>query len=54
VLCNVKIARDIYPGWSCRIYHDDTVPREILAELKASSAVLVPVADRHVGKEGLM
>ncbi|MDG2479260.1 MAG: tetratricopeptide repeat protein [Alphaproteobacteria bacterium] len=53
-LRNVKIARDIYPGWSCRIYHDDTVSRRMLDDLKVHGAVLVPVADRHVGKERLM
>jgi len=51
---NVRIAQDIYPGWSCRIYHDDTVPGDVLERLADLGAHLVAVAQRHVGKEGLM
>lgn len=30
---NARLVRSVYPGWTCRIYHDDSVPPEILAEL---------------------
>lgn len=30
---NVRLARWMYPGWTCRIYHDESVPREVLGEL---------------------
>ncbi|MGY8997229.1 MAG: tetratricopeptide repeat protein, partial [Alphaproteobacteria bacterium] len=51
---NVRLARDLYPGWSCRIYHDDTVPADALSALKSGGAELIAVNDRHVGKEGLL
>jgi hypothetical protein len=35
---NVKIAREVYPGWVCRIYHDSLTPADKLAELRAEGA----------------
>ena len=35
---NARLLRSVYPGWTCRIYHDDSVPLEILAELDALGA----------------
>ncbi len=35
---NARLMRSVYPGWTCRIYHDDSVPLEILAELDALGA----------------
>ncbi|QKS51767.1 tetratricopeptide repeat protein [Azospirillum oryzae] len=35
---NARLVRSVYPGWTCRIYHDDSVPPEILAELDALGA----------------
>ena len=32
-LPNVKLAREIYPGWTVRFYYDDLVPNSILEEL---------------------
>ena len=50
---NARIARDIYPGWSCRFYHDDTVPEASLALLREAGAALVAMP-RHISMEGLM
>nr|WP_295832071.1 tetratricopeptide repeat protein [uncultured Azospirillum sp.] len=35
---NARLVPSVYPGWTCRIYHDDSVPPEILAELDALGA----------------
>ena len=50
---NARIARDIYPGWTCRFYHDDTVPPDCLARLAGSGAECAAIP-RHVAMEGLM
>jgi len=52
-LRNARIARDVYPGWTCRFHHDDTVPRETLEGLAGVGAELRPMP-RHVAMEGLM
>jgi hypothetical protein len=36
ILCNVELAKIIYPDWVCRIYHDDTVPSSILTEIDSN------------------
>lgn len=38
---NVRLAPRIYPGWRCRIYHDDTVPASILEALAGEGADLM-------------
>ncbi|MEM6915855.1 MAG: hypothetical protein AAF491_04740 [Verrucomicrobiota bacterium] len=38
---NVTAAFDIYPGWICRFYCDDSVPREILGLLRKRGAEVV-------------
>ena len=50
---NARIAGDIYPGWTCRFYHDDTVPDATLARLRETGATCVAMP-RHVAMEGLM
>lgn len=50
---NARIARDIYPGWTCRFYHDDTVPQTALDALRKAGAGLVAMP-RHIAMEGLM
>lgn len=32
---NARLVPSLYPGWTCRIYHDDSVPPNVLAELDA-------------------
>ena len=50
---NARIARDLYPGWTCRFYQDDTVPQASLAALCAAGAECVAMP-RHLAMEGLM
>lgn len=38
---NVVLAAELYPGWVCRVYHDDSVPADRLAALAAAGAELV-------------
>lgn len=38
---NVRLAAEFYPGWTCRIHHDESVPASALGELAAAGAELV-------------
>lgn len=38
---NAKLAPDIYPGWQCRFYVDDTVPEDTIEELSRHDAEIV-------------
>lgn len=40
-LQNVVVARDLYPGWTCRFYVDDSVDAHFLSVLEAEGAELV-------------
>jgi len=40
---NLKIARHLFPAWTLRIYHDATVPQELLATFRQSGADLKPM-----------
>ena len=51
-LANARLAIEIYPGWTCRFYHDDTVPTEVLCELTELGAELVAMP-RGAGWQGL-
>lgn len=42
---NAKIAGLFYPGWELWIYHDDTVPADVLARLSGLGAILKPQAE---------
>ena len=38
---NVRLAAEFYPGWTCRIHHDESVPASVLGELAGAGAELV-------------
>ncbi|MDK4680902.1 hypothetical protein QDY71_09870 [Kingella negevensis] len=38
---NAKIAREIYPEWTCRFYVNDTVPKNTITRLQAQGAQIV-------------
>jgi len=38
---NVKLQPKIYPGWTCRFYVDESVPKEIREELTYDSEVIL-------------
>ncbi|PJI47611.1 MAG: hypothetical protein CTR55_18095 [Pseudomonas sp.] len=42
-LKNVEAARDLFPGWRCRFYVDDSVPPAVLTRLTAAGAQVVQV-----------
>jgi hypothetical protein len=48
---NIKLQPSIYPGWTCRIYHDESVPRDIIEEGKDLGAEMIsmPKAKGHLG-----
>ena len=48
---NVKLQPEIYPGWTCRFYVDDTVPENAVKELKELGAeiYMMPRSDGNYG-----
>jgi len=40
---NARLAPLFYPGWECRVYHDGSVPPEVLDALAEAGARLVPM-----------
>ena len=34
ILCNVELAKIIYPDWICRVYYAESVPEYFINELK--------------------
>ena len=43
---NAELARLVYPGWTVRVYHDDTVPRVLLRILTRLQVELVDMTDK--------
>lgn len=48
---NAVLAKHLYPGWTIRFYHDDTVPESILRELRELNADLVKM-EATIGSSG--
>jgi len=49
-LKNVDLANEIYPGWTCRFYVDDTVPIDLINKLKDDAeVVMMPRSDGYYG-----
>ena len=40
---NAKLASQIYPGWIVRVYHDNTVPGQVLDKLRHDNVQLIDV-----------
>ncbi|MGJ3259040.1 MAG: tetratricopeptide repeat protein [Rhodospirillales bacterium] len=47
-IVNAQLAPNVYPGWRCRFYCDDTVPAPIVAELRRLGAEVHIVRDRKL------
>ena len=50
---NARLIPDIYPGWRCRVYHDDSVPGKTITELRKLEAELISVAPPKNFYDGL-
>ena len=50
---NARLAPDMYPGWRCRFYHDDSVPSDVLTELATNQAELFPMSKPQRFYDGL-
>jgi tetratricopeptide (TPR) repeat protein len=50
-IANAGLVRDLYPGWTCRVYLDVSVPQDAIAALHQTGAqvVTMPRADTHYG-----
>lgn len=47
---NIELAKEIYPGWTCRFYVDESVPQEIREQLTYDAEVIMqPRSDVHYG-----
>ncbi len=47
---NLLIQPEIYPGWTCRFYIDDTVPKDIVSLLeKDAEVIMMPRSDGNYG-----
>lgn len=47
---NIDLAAELYPGWTCRFYVDETVPFDIRENLsKRSEVIIMPKSDGHYG-----
>ncbi|MFD2967645.1 glycosyltransferase family 2 protein [Sphingobacterium bambusae] len=45
---NAQLLPSIYPDWKMVVYHDDTVPKEILLELRENNVELICIEDKNV------
>jgi tetratricopeptide (TPR) repeat protein len=43
-VANARLTKTLFPGWECRVYHDDSTPPETLSALTEAGAVLVAMA----------
>ncbi|MDF1815031.1 MAG: hypothetical protein P1V20_22700 [Verrucomicrobiales bacterium] len=50
---NARLIPDIYPGWKCRVYHDNSVPDETLEELRSLQSELISMASSKNFFDGL-
>jgi hypothetical protein len=50
---NLKISKEIYPGWTCRFYHDATVPAEVIGFLSQNGAETVLIESPRGKWDGL-
>ncbi|MBP2311353.1 tetratricopeptide repeat protein [Azospirillum soli] len=50
---NARLTPAVYPDWTCRFYHDDSVPATVLAELAALGADLVAMPPGSGATSGL-
>lgn len=50
---NARLTPRYYPGWTCRVYHDDSVAAEVLAALDAAGAERVVMPAGSGPTEGL-
>ena len=44
-LANSELYKDTFPGWSMRVYHDNSVPRDILEGLISNGVELIDMSD---------
>ena len=47
---NAKLYKSIYPGWTMRVYHDSSVPAQVLQTLRDSDVELRDMSNSRVNK----
>lgn len=50
---NAKLQNAIYPGWICRFYYNDTVPKKYIEELKGLGAEVVDMSGTEMRDHGM-
>ncbi len=48
-MINLVLSRTVYPGWTCRFYVDETVPRPCVAFLRDNGADVRKIEDEYPG-----
>jgi hypothetical protein len=49
-IANAKLMKEIYPGWDMRVYYDNSVPMEIIEQLKELQVQLVDMTNSKMNK----
>jgi len=51
IIPNIKLAKELYPGWICRFYYDNTVPSDIIQQIiqEGGEVSLQPKSDGFYG-----
>lgn len=50
---NARLVSEVYPGWTCRVHHDDSVPADVLAALAEAGAELAAMEPGSGPTQGL-
>ena len=50
MIVNAEMAKSIYPEWTVRIYHDETVPTHVIKRLNALSAKTIDINGLNIAK----
>ena len=53
IIINAKTVKDYYPGWTIRVYHDDTVSYEVLNILNQNEVQLININQSDVTRYNL-
>ena len=53
-IANVQLAKSFFPGWTVRMYYDQTAPKDILKQLEAGGAELVDMSGSVLSKNQML
>ncbi len=53
LLENIKLQKQIYPDWICRVYYNNTVPEEIINKIKSFNCELFDMSNTELKSHGM-